>query len=269
MPHLKVSFKNRLTENTSIGYIICLGASLISVEFYLANLTKSKFENADLRDADFSLTDLTGSDLTDKQLYEEILSLQDAILPDGVTRGRARNLIVNGDAENGSMIGWNLTNSSYICAKKYENQTNEQYGKWYFHIENSSKQIVMQQRINLITYNKIIQRGGTEFVVSMNVKPLTATISMFVRPFTTNDFGHPSGLYSREKLVILKLIFCCKLIGGEGLSKFEIDGEFLHASGTLHCHRSIKSVQVTVKVFGAKIIDNIRLSIEHGGYSVE
>jgi uncharacterized protein YjbI with pentapeptide repeats len=61
----------------------------------MANLTNTKFSNANVRYADFSFADLTGSDLSDKQLYEDILTLADAILPDRITRGQASNVLVN------------------------------------------------------------------------------------------------------------------------------------------------------------------------------
>ncbi|CAF2117261.1 unnamed protein product [Rotaria magnacalcarata] len=67
------------------------GASLLSAQYDMANLTNAKFANTDLRLADFSLTDQTGSDLSDKQWYEQILTLQDVILPDGIIHGRAPN----------------------------------------------------------------------------------------------------------------------------------------------------------------------------------
>jgi len=90
----------------------------------MTDLRNTTFSKADLREVDFSLADLTGSDLSDEQLYKQSLTLAGAILPDGITHGQAPNVVVNGNAELGSMFGWNLTNTTYVVAKKYKNQTN-------------------------------------------------------------------------------------------------------------------------------------------------
>jgi hypothetical protein len=37
---------------------------------------------------------------------------------------------VNGDAEFGSVVGWNLADKGNITPNKYNNRTNKNYGKW-------------------------------------------------------------------------------------------------------------------------------------------
>ncbi|CAF1002722.1 unnamed protein product [Rotaria magnacalcarata] len=80
-------------------------------------------------------------------------------------------------------------------------------------------------------YLHLIQRGGAEIILSMEIKPRSATCSMYVRPLTVNNEGHPSG--------------------GEGLTNCEVEDEFLYESGTLPCHRDINSIEITVKIGGA------------------
>jgi hypothetical protein len=53
------------------------------------------------------------------------------------------------------------------------------------------------------------------------------------------------------------------------LTKFEVETGFLYASGFLPHHQSVNSIEVAIKVLGAKIIDNICISIEHAGHSVD
>ena len=91
------------------------------------NLTNAKFSNADVCYVDFSLADLTWSDLSDQQIYEENLILADAILTDGITRGQASNVLVNGNAKHGSISGCNLTNETRVVVESYKNPINRKY----------------------------------------------------------------------------------------------------------------------------------------------
>lgn len=43
----------------------------------------------------------------------------------------------------------------------------------------------------------------------------------------------------------------------------------MRASGFLPCDRNTRTIEVFVKVVGATNIDNIRVTIEHAGHSVD
>lgn len=163
------------------------GATLVSAEFYTADLRNTTFLNADVREADFSFANLTGSDLSEDQLNNQILTLADAILPDGKTRGRPPNVVVNGNAELGSMLGWNLTNTTHVFSKKYQTQIDENYGKWYFQTYNKGVQVAMWQKMSLSRYSHMIRRGGIHLVLSLEVKPVYVQPSILVRTFTAGN----------------------------------------------------------------------------------
>jgi uncharacterized protein YjbI with pentapeptide repeats len=133
---------------------------------------------------DFSNADLTGSDLSEAQLFNQSLTFTDAILPDGITRGRAQNVIFNGDAENGSSIGWNLVNGSNITAKKYSNQMPEKYGQWYFQLfAEKTQKTIISQGVDLYDYRYMIQREPVIIVISVDVVPKPTNIDIFVTTF--------------------------------------------------------------------------------------
>ncbi|CAF0887342.1 unnamed protein product [Adineta steineri] len=250
---VNASFNNRQLRYADFRYtqmrgVSFKGTTLLSADFYAANLRNAKFSNANLRGADFSSTDLTGCDLSDKQLYNEILTLDDAILPDGKTLGKAPNIIINGDAELGSIAGWNLENRNNITAAKYKNQTNQAYGKWYFQVNGNTTQLNMWQRIDVSSYANMVRYGGIQMVLSMEASPSDSTCKMYVKTFDS----HNAELQNEIQV----------------LSKLEVEGDFLYTSGVLPCRRDTKLIDIAIQTFGAKIIDNIHVSLKHSGYSI-
>ncbi|UJR14490.1 hypothetical protein I4U23_001486 [Adineta vaga] len=250
---VNASFRNRELRFadfrfTQMNNASFAGASLLSAEFVSANLHNTKFSEAYLRFVDFSFANLTDCDLSNKQINEEILTLADAILPDGKTLGRAPNIIVNGDAELGSTYGWQLTSRTNITAIRNTNKTNETYGEWSFEVRGNGTQLTMWQRIDVIKYSNMIRQGGVHFVLSLEATPESAKVRISVKVLDSIDYE------LRNEIQVL--------------SKFEINGDYIKALGFLPCDREARSIEITVKVIGATKIDNIHGSIEHAGHTV-
>lgn len=236
-------------EDLLIFFFSVIDASLFGAEFYAADLRNASFLNADLRFADFSHTDLTECDLTEDQLNNQILSLSNAILPDGKTRGQSKNLIVNHDAELGSTFGWNLTNQTYVEARKYVNRINNTYGQWNFQAANKASMVSMWQRISLHHYVNLIRRGGMSAFISLEYQPVDAQPDILIRTFI-NEFEETR-------------------IETATLTYSEIRDTFCYSFGTYALPRKAAFIELTVRFRTAKLIDNIHMSIQHTGLNPE
>ncbi len=127
-----------------------------------------------------------------EQLFEQAISLDSAILPDGVTRGRPLNLFFNGDAELGSTTGWNVSARTEIVAQKYSNETKEEYGQWYFQLTNSTRQISISQHVDLRRYVPMIERSAARLIISVDVKPINTIVKIHLKTFDLhgNEFSN-------------------------------------------------------------------------------